>query len=199
MITSLDELANFAYNNDFPIISKSVAGVVSNILDCTMPNNILEIGLCIGYSSSLMASKGYVLKVTSIERAEKFIKVAKKNIEDLGLTKKIDIIYGDASYVLPNLCAEKNKYDMIFLDAAKGQYIKFLPFILELLSEGGILISDNISQKGLLETPYEEIPKRQRTIYKNMNLFIDEIKSNKRLHSTVVEIGDGVSVSVLLK
>ncbi|MCL2610904.1 MAG: RsmD family RNA methyltransferase, partial [Defluviitaleaceae bacterium] len=123
MIKTLDELANWAYKEGYPIITVPIAQILSNILDIHTPKEILEIGLCIGYSASLMASKLYVNKVTSIDRAEKFIKIAQGNIESLDLTEKIEIIYADARYELENQADENKTYDLIFLDAAKGQYI----------------------------------------------------------------------------
>jgi len=196
MIKTLDELANWAYKEGYPIITVPIAQILSNILDIHTPKEILEIGLCIGYSASLMASKLYVNKVTSIDRAEKFIKIAQGNIESLDLTEKIEIIYADARYELENQADENKTYDLIFLDAAKGQYINFLPHILKLLKPDGILLADNISQRGLLKQSYETIEKRQRTIYNNMNKFIEAIKTDPSFHSTIVEIGDGLSVSI---
>ncbi|MCL2611292.1 MAG: O-methyltransferase, partial [Defluviitaleaceae bacterium] len=112
------------------------------------------------------------------------------------LTEKIEIIYADARYELENQADENKTYDLIFLDAAKGQYINFLPHILKLLKPDGILLADNISQRGLLKQSYETIEKRQRTIYNNMNKFIEAIKTDPSFHSTIVEIGDGLSVSI---
>ncbi|MCL1924677.1 MAG: O-methyltransferase [Defluviitaleaceae bacterium] len=195
-VTSLKNFAQWGYKENYPIITEPIANVLSKILDIHKPENILEIGLCIGYSASFMASKPYVSKVTSIDRAEKFIKIARENIESLNLTKKIEIIYADAAYELQNQVSENKKYDLIFLDAAKAQYINFLPFILKLLKKGGILLADNISQKGLLELSYDKIEKRQRTIYNNMKKFITAINIEPSLHSTIAEIGDGLSVSI---
>ena len=154
------------------------------------PKNVLEIGTAYGYSAYLMMSC-CDCDITTIEIDEQKSQIAKENLKVLGFEKRCNLICGDAKQILPNL---KQKYSLIFLDGPKGQYVKYLPVLLELLEKDGYLIADNIYfqnrvfQQGV-------IPHKHRTIVNNLRSFIDQICKNPNLQTNLYKIGDGISVS----
>jgi predicted O-methyltransferase YrrM len=156
---------------------------------------ILEVGTAIGFSALLMseyAPKG--CHITTIEKYEKRIPLAKENFEKAGKADDITLIEGDATEVLAGM-KEAGEYDLIFMDAAKGQYINFLPDILRLLSPTGLLVSDNILQEGeLIESKYAVI-RRNRTIHNRMREYLYAITHNDELETTILPIADGVALS----
>lgn len=193
----IGELQKYGYKNKFPIISKDVARFLSTIICMKKPKEILEIGCCIGFSASLMASvTEKETHITTIERYSVMIEKAKETFQKLNINNRVTLIEGDAINVLKEL---DKKYDFIFLDAAKGQYIQFLPYCLELLNVGGVIIADNVMQNGDIAKEREDIVKRQRTIHKNMRNFLYTITHTEGLESTIIQIGDGVSISTKLK
>lgn len=188
----LGELQAEAYEKNVPIIPNDVVKLVSFILDMVRPKRILEIGMAVGFSSSLMSQ--FLAEGGSIDTIDRFpvmIEQAKINFKKFGLEDKINILEGDAKDILPTL---DEKYDIIFMDAAKGQYIQILPEVLRLLPVGGIIIADDVLQEGRVAQKYEEVPRRQRTIHKRMNEFLYEISHNKKLRSSILSIGDGVAL-----
>lgn len=186
----IGELQKYGYENDFPIIPKETARFLSTIIAIKKPKKILEIGCCIGFSSSFMASRldedGHI---TTIERFELMIGKAKENFKNLNMENKITLLEGNAMGILENL---NQKYDFIFIDAAKSQYINFLPECLRLLEVGGVIIADNVLQNGDIVKHWEDIEKRQRTIYKNMRKFLHAVTHTHGLESTIIPIGDGL-------
>ena len=128
--------------------------------------------------------------LTTIDRFDVMIKQARENFKRLGVEDKVTILEGNANDILPTL---DEQYDFIFMDAAKGQYIQILPDVLRLLKKGGVIIADDILQEGRVAQAYEEVPKRQRTIHKRMNEFLNEITNNPKLKSSILTIGDGVA------
>ncbi len=181
-----------SYKENVPIIPNDVVRLMSVLLSIKKPKKILEIGCAVGFSSSLMSSflqEGGT--VTTIERYPVMIEKAKQNIKNLGLEDKINLIEGDANEVLKNL---DGKYDVIFMDAGKGQYINILKDVYRLLEVGGIIIADDILQNGDVAKPKEEIVKRQRTIHYRLNDFLKEITQNKALETSILTIGDGVAI-----
>jgi Predicted O-methyltransferase len=192
----LGEIEKFALKNNIPIISKEVSGFLSLILNLKRPKKILELGSAIAYSSILMSQflskDGFIV---TIERSEKMIRLAKNNIAKSKLSC-IKLIEDDIENVLPNL---KDSFDIIFFDAAKGQYINILPLCLDLLNNDGIIIADDILQDGRTVKNRYEIPRRQRTIHSRMNKFIHEIFNTPCLKSNIFKIGDGVIVAQKIK
>ena len=185
-----------ASENKIPIIPPETARLLAFLVTVSKPKNILEIGCAVGFSASLMAQ--YMPtdgKVTTIERYPAMIEKAKSNFAFMEAENKVRLLEGDANDILPTLTGS---YDMIFLDAAKGQYIHFLPECIRLLQTGGTLIADNVLQKGTLAADMNEIPRRQRTIHKRLRAFLQAISSTKELQSTIIPIGDGLSVSYKL-
>jgi len=188
----LKELEEFANKNHVPIVHPEVAKLLQVIGMIKRPSRILEIGTAIGYSSILLSE---VLQPNgrkdTIERYELMIERAKNNIKRAGLENVVNIIAGDALEVLK--CLNK-QYDLIFLDAAKGQYPEFLPECLRLLSPGGLLISDNILYKGMIAND-ELVVRRKKTIVKRLRNYLDMLCNSENLETSIIPIGDGVAIS----
>ncbi|MBC2579006.1 O-methyltransferase [Clostridium sp. DJ247] len=188
----LKELEDYAHHNSVPIIQKEVAKFLELMISIKQPSKILELGTAIGYSAILMAqSSGSVTKVTSIERDEKMIEVATKNIEKYGFNDKIDILQGDCIEILQQL---DDKYDLIFMDAGKGHYNHFLPNCLRLLSKDGIIISDNVLFRGMVASQ-DLVERRKITIVKRMREYLKTISNNEHFITSVIPMGDGVAVT----
>ena len=188
------EIERFSIETKVPIIRKEMESFLKVMLTIRKPLNILEVGTGIGYSAILMSEFiSEDSKITTIENYKKRIPIAEENIKKSGNEKVIKLINGDATMVLKEL---NDKYDFIFMDAAKGQYINFLPDVLRLLDTGGILISDNVLQEGeLIESRYA-VERRNRTIHSRMREYMYELKNNPLLETTIVPIGDGITLSV---
>ncbi len=188
----LAELEEFARQNHVPVIHPEVARLIMVLGRMAGPGRILEIGTAIGYSSILMASFLQTGgRIDTIERYELMVDRARQNIKKAGLEDTINVIAGDALEVLK--CLDK-KYDMIFLDAAKGQYPEFLPECLRMLEKGGLLISDNVLYKGMVATD-KLVVRRKKTIVKRMRDYLDIISLNDELETSIIPIGDGVALS----
>ena len=177
-----------------PIIRKESQSLLRVLLKIKKPGQVLEVGTAIGFSAILM---GECLPedshLTTIEKYEKRIPVAKENFKLAGMENKITLLEGDAVEVLKGL---EGPYDFIFMDAAKGQYIHFLPEVLRLLAPGGILVSDNVLQDGdVVESRYAVI-RRNRTIHSRMRDYLWTLKHMEGLETMVLPIGDGMTVSV---
>lgn len=193
----LGKLQKVFYEKKLPIIDPETAHLLELLLLMNKPKNILEIGLAVGFSSSLMAKTLPNSKITSIERWDLMIEKARETHKSLNITN-VEIIEGDASEVMASL-DDSNIYDFIFLDCAKGQYINLLPFCVKHLNNNGVLFVDDIFQTGRILEKIEDIPRRQRTIHRRMNEFIDEIFSNKDLKATLLPIADGVIIGNKLR
>lgn len=177
-----------------PIIRKESRNLLRVLLKIKKPGAVLEVGTAIGFSAVLM---GECLPegshITTIEKYEKRIPIARENFRRAGMEKKITLLEGDAADVLKGL---EGSYDFIFMDAAKGQYIHFLPEVLRLLAPGGILVSDNVLQGGdVVESRYAVV-RRNRTIHSRMREYLWTLKHMDGLETIVLPIGDGMTVSV---
>lgn len=190
----LEELEQYAKKTDVPIIRPQVQNLLKLLLAMKEPKTILEVGTAIGFSALLMSEYGpRDCHITTIEKYEVRIPIARENFKKAGKEKEITLIEGDATQILKELTGP---YDMIFMDAAKGQYIHFLPDILRLLPTGGILISDNVLQDGdVLQSQYA-VTRRDRTIHSRMREYLYELKHHEGLQTDILPIGDGVTVSV---
>lgn len=176
-----------------PIVQKSTEQLIVTLLKLTKPKRVLEVGTAVGYSAILMADNlPEDSTIVTIERYKKHADIAVDNVFASGYEKKIKVIEGEAAEVLHWL---DGSYDFIFLDAAKGQYIEFLPDILRLLKPGGVLLSDNILYHGMVENE-EKVERRKITIVKRLHMYLEEIMSNKQLTTSIIPIGDGVALSV---
>ena len=155
---------------------------------------ILEVGTAVGFSALLMseaAPEG--CRITTIENYEKRIPIARENFRRAGKEEQITLIEGDAMDVLKTL---EDTFDFIFMDAAKGQYINWLPDVMRLMKNGGVLISDNVLQEGDIIESHYLVERRNRTIYKRMREYLYELKHNPSLITSIIPLGDGVTVSV---
>ena len=186
------ELEEFAAINHVPIIHPEVACLLKVMGNMIKPFRILELGTAIGYSAILFST---FLKeggrIDTIERHERMVGHAKTNIKKAGLEDTISVIVGDALDILS--CLDK-RYDLIFLDAAKGQYSEFLPDCLRMLNVGGMLISDNVLYKGMVASD-ELIVERKKTIVRRMRDYLDLICNSEALDTSIIPIGDGVAIS----
>lgn len=186
-----------AIEKHVPILQDKSLEFISFILKLKKPEKILEIGTAVGYSaiSFVQAVDGNV-NVKTIERNEKRYNEAINNIKEAGLEENIEVVLADATEYLPNL-HEDNKYDIVFIDAAKGQYLKFLENGIRLAKDGGIIIADNVLFKGRVMSDYNE--HKHRTAVNRLRDYISLINSDERLDSVILEIGDGIAVSIVHK
>lgn len=190
--TELKKLEDYAEKNAVPIIHREVKALIEVLCLLKKPKKILEIGTAIGYSASVMAfSSPEDVKITSIEREPEMTELALENIKKLNLEEKIRVIEGDALEVLPLL---SSKYDLIFMDAAKGYYNEFFDSVITLLNDGGLLICDNVLYKGMTATD-ELVKRRQKTIVGRMREYLEMLCNHSKLTTSVIPIGDGVTVS----
>ncbi len=190
----LDEIEARARRERVPIIRREMQSFLKMLLAMKRPMRILEVGTAVGFSALLFCEYGPPgCRVTTIEKYEKRIPQARENFRLAGREEQITFLTGDAQELLPAL---KETYDFIFMDAAKGQYIHFLPDIFRLLEMGGVLVSDNVLQDGDLIESHYAVERRNRTIYKRMREYLWELKHDKRLETSVIPLGDGVTVSV---
>lgn len=189
---SLGELEELAHENGVPVIPHETVVFLQFLLKQKQPKNVLEIGTAIGFSASLMAETlGEDAKITTIDRFPVMIEKAKKNFEKLGLTDQVTLLEGDAADLLSSL---EGPYDFIFMDSAKSKYITFLPECLRLLSDDGVLMVDDVFQAGTVLQPIEEIPRKNRSIHRHLNEFLEEITKSSELTSTLLPLGDGVAL-----
>lgn len=189
----LDQIEKEAIAAYVPIIRKEMQSFLKLLLAMQKPMRILEVGTAVGFSAILMAQYAPAeCKIVTIENYEKRIPVAKENFKRAGKDEQITLLEGDAMQILPTLSGE---FDMIFMDAAKGQYINFMPDILRLLKSGGVLVSDNVLQDGDIIESHYVVERRNRTIYKRMREYMYELTHNEGLVTAVLPVGDGITVS----
>ena len=187
----LEQIKQKALEEHIPIIMDDTLEVIEKELKNNPPKRILEIGTAVGYSaicfSEFLAESG---KIDTIERDEERIKQAKINIKNVGGEEKINIYEGDAVEILPTL---NEKYDMVFIDAAKGKYPFFLKEALRMINENGIIFADNILYKGYVMSDYNK--HKQRTAVRNLREYIKEVSENPNLETEILEVGDGLAIS----
>lgn len=186
---ALGELEKEAHHRGVPIIPHETVVFLEFLLGQLKPTNILEIGAAIGFSSSLMAQFVGEGQVTTIDRYDVMIKEAKENFRKLGLEDKITLLEGQADEILPTLTGP---YDFIFMDSAKSKYLAFLPECLRLLKKGGVLMVDDVFQGGTILDPVEEIPRKNRSIHRKLNEFLEVVTTHPQLTSSLVPLGDGI-------
>lgn len=192
----LGEIGKAARQNKVPVIREETAAFLQAMTVSVRPKAILEVGTAVGYSALLMAEvMPCDCHITTIEKYEKRIPEARRNFEKAGETDRITLLEGDAQEILEGLTGP---FDLVFLDAAKGQYLIWLPRLLELMRPGGMLISDNVLQDGdIIESRYG-VERRNRTIHTRMREYLYELKHSERLMTSIVPIGDGIAVSILI-
>lgn len=192
----LNELEQYALETNVPIIRPQMQSLLKLLLAIKQPKRILEVGTAIGFSALLMSEYGpKACSITTIEKYEKRIPLAKDNFRKAGREEQITLLEGDATEILKEL---EGSFDFIFMDAAKGQYIHFLPDILRLMPKGGLLISDNVLQDGDVMESRFAVTRRNRTIHARMRDYLYELKHNEQLCTDILPVGDGVTISVKL-
>lgn len=190
----LDTIEKEALDTYVPIIRKEMQGFLKLLLAMKRPARILEVGTAVGFSAILMAEYDPVeCEITTIENYEKRIPIARENFKRAGKEHQITLLEGDATEILKELT---KPYDFIFMDAAKGQYIHFMPDILRLLKPEGLLVSDNVLQDGDIIESHFIVTRRNRTIHKRMREYLYALTHSEELVTTVLPVGDGVTVSV---
>ncbi|MCI6866881.1 MAG: O-methyltransferase [Lachnospiraceae bacterium] len=190
----LDALERKALSDEVPIIRPDMQSFLKVLLSVHRPERILEVGTAVGFSAILMAQNtDDTCQITTIEKYEKRIPEARENFRLAGLGNRITLLEGDALEVMGRL---SEPYDMVFMDAAKGQYIHFLPEALRLLRTGGILVSDNVLQDGDIIESHYAVERRNRTIYKRMREYLYVLKHTQGLLTSIVPVGDGAAVTV---
>ena len=189
----LEELEQTALRDRVPVIRREMQSFIKTFLAMNQPGRILEVGTAIGFSTLLMCEYGREdLQIVTIENYDKRIPIARENFRRAGREDQITLLEGDAGELLKTL---EGPFDMIFMDAAKGQYIHWLPDIRRLMAKGSVLISDNVLQEGDIIESHYLVERRKRTIYKRMREYLYELKHNNELVTSLIPLGDGVALS----
>lgn len=189
-----DEIEEFAHQTNVPIIRKEMESFLRVLIEIKKPKRILELGTAIGYSAILMANTmSEDCRITTIENYDKRMPIARDNFKRAGVEEKVELLEGDALEILQKI---NEHYDFVFMDAAKAQYLVYLKEIMRLLPVGGILIADNVLQDGELVESRYAVERRNRTIHSRMREYLYEVKNMKELETTIIPIGDGITLSV---
>lgn len=190
----IEAIEQEALRDRVPIIRKEMQSFLKVLLMIKRPMRILEVGAAVGFSSILMSE--YMPEgghITTIENYDKRIPIARANFKRAGKEEQIDLIEGDALEVMHGL---EGPYDLIFVDAAKGQYIHYLPEVMRLLGTDGVLVSDNVLQEGDIIESRFAVERRNRTIHSRMREYLYELKHHDQLKTSIIPLGDGVALSV---
>lgn len=190
----IEAIEQEALRDRVPIIRKEMQSFLKVLLMIKRPMRILEVGAAVGFSSILMSE--YMPEgghITTIENYDKRIPIARANFKRAGKEEQIDLIEGDALEVMHSL---EGPYDLIFVDAAKGQYIHYLPEVMRLLGTDGVLVSDNVLQEGDIIESRFAVERRNRTIHSRMREYLYELKHHDQLQTSIIPLGDGVALSV---
>lgn len=191
----MEEIKEIAKLQHIPIIRDQTAEALVNLCKEVNPRKVLEIGTAIGYSGLLILGSCDCM-LTTIEKDANRISVARENFQKYCQTERIKLIEGDAKEILSSLAKKREKYDLIFLDGAKGQYIRYYDDIKSLLGSGGVLFADNVLLQGMVKLQ-GEIPHKHRSMVVNMRKFLDRIKVDQDYQTEIFEIEDGYSISKL--
>lgn len=191
----LEEIEQQAHIDGVPIIRKEMESFLRVMLTITKPKRILELGTAVGYSAILMSEAiEKDASIITIENYEKRIVQARDNFKKADKEDVITMLEGDAMEIMPGL--EGDSFDFVFMDAAKAQYIHFLPEVMRLMKNGAVLITDNVLQEGdIIQSKYV-VRRRDRTIHKRMREYLEVVKNHPELETTIVPIGDGITISV---
>lgn len=186
----LKELEVFAQKENIPVIPHETVAFFRLLLQTLQPQNILEIGTAIGFSALLMAENSPNAQITTIDRNEEMIGLAKENFAKYDSRKQISLLEGEAMELLPTLVDDQ--YDFVFMDSAKSKYIVFLPEVLKKVKVGGIIVIDDIFQGGDVAKDIMEVRRGQRTIYKGLQKLFNATLDNPDLTASLVSLSDGL-------
>ena len=190
----LETIEKEALDTFVPIIRKEMQSFMKVLLAIKKPKRILEVGTAVGFSAILMSEYAPEdAHITTIEKYEKRIPIALENFKRAGKEDKITLLEGDAMEILRSL---EGSYDFIFMDAAKGQYIAYLPEVMRILTPGGILVSDNVLQEGEIIQSRFAVERRDRTIHSRMREYLYTLKHHPELETSIIPLGDGVALSI---
>ncbi|MCI9407099.1 MAG: O-methyltransferase [Clostridia bacterium] len=183
-----------AFSRRIPVADDETLNFLITLLSAVRPKNILELGTAVGVSGAVMLGVCPEARLTTIERDENFYAEALANFSALKMDERVTAVCGDAGEVLETLGGE---FDFIFLDCAKAQYIKYLPRLKKLLKKGGVLLADDVLLYGWI-TGEEEVPKKRKMLARHVKEFVDAVTNDKELTTTILNTGDGLSLSVKL-
>lgn len=192
MRENLEKLEKFARENYIPVLLDDTRELLIDTVSSLQPAKILEIGTAIGYSGTLMLLSTNAT-LTTIELSSDSIAIAENTFKENGVFDRVTQLQGDAKEVIPTI---NEKFDFIFLDGPKGQYIRYLPYLEKLLNQGGVIFADNVLYKGMVEST-EFIPHKKRTIVVNLRKYLNEVTNSGKFDTIVHKIGDGVAISKL--
>lgn len=192
MVENLQNLEKFARENYIPVLLDDTRDLLINTVTSLNPKSILEIGTAVGYSGTLML-KSCNATLTTIDLNSESIAIAKNTFTENGVYNRVTQLQGDAKDVLPTLTS---KFDFIFLDGPKGQYIRYLPILENLLNKGGVIFADNVLYKGMVEST-EFIPHKKRTIVVNLRKYLNAVTNSNKFDTIIHKVGDGVAISKL--
>lgn len=196
----ISELERYARENDVPVIRRGTRDLLRYLLRTKCPQKVLEVGTAIGYSSLFMKEcLPETSRITTVEKVEMRLAEARKNLAVYDPEGHIRLLEGDAADILQRLVESGETYDFIFMDAAKGQYLNFLPSVLQLMTPGSVLVSDNIFHEGdVLESRYA-VCRRDRTIHGRMREYLKVITNHEQLETICLPIGDGMTLSTFVQ
>lgn len=192
MRENLEKLEKFAREHFIPVLLDDTRDLLIDTVSSLQPSSILEIGTAIGYSGTLMLLSTSAT-LTTIELSEESIAIAENTFKENGVYDRVTQLHGDAKDVLPTI---EGKFDFIFLDGPKGQYIRYLPYLENLLNQGGVIFADNVLYRGMVEST-EFIPHKKRTIVVNLRKYLNEVTNSGKFDTIVHKVGDGVAISKL--
>ena len=187
-----EDFKGFNKDEYVPILRDESISFLYDLAKKLQPKTILEIGTYIGYSASILLSSSPNCTLDTVEIKEENANLARENLKNFG--ERAKVFCQDAKDFIETKLKEKKKYDFIFLDGPKGQYIRYLPILKELLESGGVLVADNVYFHGMVKME-GKIPHKHRSIVNNLRQFINEISIDSNLQTTIYDIGDGISVS----
>ncbi len=190
----IQEMRRAAFEREIPVSDDEMLNLLQTLLAAFKPQNILELGTAVGISAAAMLLVCPNAHITTVERDEDFFNEAKKNFETLGISKNVTVICGDAGEEIQKL---DKKFDFIFLDCAKVQYVKYLPRLKQLLNKGGVLVADDVLLFGYV-TGEEEVPKKRKMLVEHVKEYIDAVTADNELQTAIINSGNGAAVSVKL-
>lgn len=188
----LQEIEKFARANHIPVLLGDSAEFLANIVSKKQPHNILEIGTAIGYSGTIMLLASEMANLTTIEKNEESFNRAKETFKTFNVDSRTEQLLGDGFEIIQDLNSKNKKYDFIFLDGPKGQYLFYYPILLNMLSKGGCLLVDNVLFKGLVRST-EDVGHKKRAMITKLRKFLNEVETRTDINTTIHEIGDGIA------